>query len=53
MYNNIEAVDDGGLIWYGADIADSYRRVAYYVDRILREPSLLICRSSNPRSSSW
>jgi ABC-type uncharacterized transport system substrate-binding protein len=26
----------GGLISYGADIADSYRRVAYFVDRILK-----------------
>jgi len=36
MYNNREAVDAGGLIYYGADQADSYKRVAYYVDRILK-----------------
>jgi putative ABC transport system substrate-binding protein len=29
-------VDAGGLISYGSDDADSYRRVAYYVDRILK-----------------
>ncbi|MGB7951959.1 MAG: ABC transporter substrate-binding protein [Candidatus Binatia bacterium] len=29
-------VDAGGLMCYGADLAASYRRVAYYVDRILK-----------------
>jgi putative ABC transport system substrate-binding protein len=33
--SNREPVDAGGLICYGADLADSYKRVAYYVDRIL------------------
>jgi putative tryptophan/tyrosine transport system substrate-binding protein len=36
VYPSREAVDAGGLMSYGADLADSYRRVAYYVDRILR-----------------
>jgi putative tryptophan/tyrosine transport system substrate-binding protein len=36
IYNNREAVDAGGLMSYGSDIADSYRRVAYYVDKILK-----------------
>jgi putative ABC transport system substrate-binding protein len=36
MYGNREAVDAGGLMSYGADLADSYRRVAYFVDRILK-----------------
>jgi len=36
VYTRREAVDSGGLMSYGADRADSYRRVAYYVDRILK-----------------
>ena len=36
VYYNRETVDAGGLMYYGADQADSYKRVAYYVDRILK-----------------
>jgi putative ABC transport system substrate-binding protein len=34
--NDREAVDAGGLMYYGADQAEIYRRVAYFVDRILK-----------------
>ena len=36
VYQSREAVDAGGLMSYSADLADSYRRVAYFVDRILK-----------------
>ena len=36
MFATEEAVEAGGLMSYGADLADSYRRVAYFVDRILK-----------------
>jgi putative tryptophan/tyrosine transport system substrate-binding protein len=36
MYGRREPVDAGGLMSYGADITESYRRVAYYVDRIVK-----------------
>jgi putative ABC transport system substrate-binding protein len=36
MYDRRKSVDEGGLMYYGADLTDSYLRVAYYVDKILK-----------------
>ena len=36
IYARKEAVEAGGLMYYGADQAEIYRRGAYYVDRILK-----------------
>jgi putative tryptophan/tyrosine transport system substrate-binding protein len=36
VYNNRVFVADGGLISYGVDLAEQFRRAAGYVDRILR-----------------
>jgi putative ABC transport system substrate-binding protein len=36
MCGNRDAVDAGGLMHYGADLTESYQRVAYFIDRILK-----------------
>jgi ABC-type uncharacterized transport system substrate-binding protein len=36
VFGRKEYVENGGLMYYGADLGESYRRVAYYVDRILK-----------------
>ena len=46
-----EHVEAGGLISYGVDIAANHERAAYYVDKVLKGPSLAICQSSFQQSS--
>ena len=36
VFTRREFVDDGGLMSYGTDLDEHYRRVAYFVDRILK-----------------
>ena len=36
IYGYSGIVEAGGLMYYGADLVDSYRRVGYFVDRILK-----------------
>jgi putative tryptophan/tyrosine transport system substrate-binding protein len=36
IYNFREHVEDGGLISYGVDLRQNYRRGAYFVDKILK-----------------
>jgi len=36
IYPNKEYVNEGGLMFYGDDVADRYRLAAVYVDKILK-----------------
>jgi putative tryptophan/tyrosine transport system substrate-binding protein len=52
IYNRASDVVDGGLMSYGPDQIERYRRAAVMVDKIPRAPSQPTCRSSSRRSLS-
>jgi putative tryptophan/tyrosine transport system substrate-binding protein len=52
-YPSREYVELGGLMCYGSNLADLFRRTAIYVDMILKGAKPGICPSSSRRSSSW
>jgi putative ABC transport system substrate-binding protein len=52
IYAFRESVEAGGLASYGTDLRESFRRLAWYVDRSSREPIPATSRSSGRRSSS-
>jgi ABC-type uncharacterized transport system substrate-binding protein len=52
-YSNRDFVLAGGLMSYAADFPAQNDRAATYVDKILKAPSPVTCRSSSPQSSSW
>jgi putative ABC transport system substrate-binding protein len=53
LYEFREFVEAGGLICYGADMKEVYRRLAVYVDRILKGSKPAELPSSNRPSSNW
>jgi len=52
MYEHREFPDAGGLMSYGPNIVEMYRRAAYFVDKILRAPSPPTSPSSSRPNSS-
>ena len=53
IYPSCYFASEGGLISFGPDAADQYRRAANYADRILKGKKSAACRSSNPQRLRW
>ena len=53
IYQEQEFVDVGGLISYGPNFSNLYRRAAYFVDRIFKGSMPADLPVEQPTSSSW
>src|SRR5262245_12100422 len=53
MFGSREIAEAGGLIFYGEDLAATFRRTAGYVDKILKGAKPPISPWSSLRSSNW
>ena len=52
IFHGSDFVDSGGLMSYGTNLADSFKRAATFVDRFSNGENLRICPSSSRRSLS-